>query len=599
MIEIVNRGIITALLLLIGTNAWGIDLSNYFGNSYAVVIGISKYQNPGTWKTLDNAENDAQAMDDFLTGQGFKVKRIVGQQATRGNIISYLEDELAPRLKGNDRFVFYFSGHGETKQIGISDFGYIIPYDGDTEKSSTWISMEQLQALADKLDEVRHQLFILDSCLGGLINSQNLKVSGVSSNVPFLEELAGRRVRQYLTAGGANEKTPSTSGLPRYEKYSHYTAYLLRGLQMGVADTQRDGIITTSELQAYLETAAATDYNVPRAGHFPGHEQGDFVFRSPKPAQIVRNSSPVLGPTKGNDKNRYEVERLRAEMERLEQLRAAEKFKPEQRYVRTTHSPRNQPHSQDQAKAQYEWQNDVRYARNSRDVEDFLQRFPTGSHVQDARRKLEQLRKQEGLEERTGNFPWPPPHPSAYSRIPSPLLPNPNNKNYLKNVAQKLEAAFDQAGYSQKRYYQIPDGFALVSQLEQFNSDGTSKTPPDRWATDFRPPEIFSLASYLKALFTANPGRYRIIAFIVTSQPFEESKETVTREEAMAWLDHGMIVLPKSISEQPYTDQHYCTAYIYEFEQPGREKEPLFKPLSNLTGKDHLEKSKLWAALKK
>ncbi|MGB5687433.1 MAG: hypothetical protein WBM35_16615, partial [Candidatus Electrothrix sp.] len=122
--------------------------------------------------------------------------------------------------------------------------------------------------------------------------------------------------------------------------------------------------------------------------------------------------------------------------------------------------------------------------------------------------------------------------------------------------------------------------------------------PPDRWAADFRPPRIFSLPSYLKALFTSNPGRYRIIAFIVTSQPFEESKETVTREEAMGWLDDGMIVLPESIGKQPYTEKHYCTAFIYEFEQPGKEKKPFFKPLSNLTGKDHLQKSKLWAALK-
>ncbi len=72
----------------------------------------------------------------------------------------------------------------------------------------------------------------------------------------------------------------------------------------------------------------------------------------------------------------------------------------------------------------------------------------------------------------------------------------------------------------------------------------------------------------------------------------------MTREEAMAWLDDGMIVLPKSIGKQPYTDEHYCTAFIYEFEQPGKEKKPFFKQLSNLTGKDHLEKSKLWAALK-
>ncbi len=195
-------------------------------------------------------------------------------------------------------------------------------------------------------------------------------------------------------------------------------------------------------------------------------------------------------------------------------------------------------------------------------------------------------------------FPWPPPHPSAYSLIPSVLLPNLNNQEKLRGIAKKLETAFDQAGYSQRKYYQVPDGFALVSQLEQFNPDGSSKTPPDRWVTDYLPPKIFSLSSYIKALFTANPGRYRIIAFIVTSQPFKESKKTVTREEAMAWLDDGMVILPESIAKQPYTDKHYCTAYIYEFEQTGKEKKPLFKPLSNLTGKDHMIKSKLWASLK-
>lgn len=194
-------------------------------------------------------------------------------------------------------------------------------------------------------------------------------------------------------------------------------------------------------------------------------------------------------------------------------------------------------------------------------------------------------------------FPWPPPNASAFAKIPSSILSSLDTKISLANVANKLEAALDHTGYSQKKYYQVPDGFALVSQLEQFNPDGTSKDLPDRWAAEFRPPRIFSLKSYIEAIFTANPGQYRIVAFIVTSQPFEESEETVTREEAMEWLDSGMIVLPKSIGEQPYTDEHYCTALIYEFELPGKGKEAFFKKSSELSGKDHLKKSKLWAAL--
>ncbi|CAK8712507.1 hypothetical protein GKODMF_04090 [Candidatus Electrothrix gigas] len=197
------------------------------------------------------------------------------------------------------------------------------------------------------------------------------------------------------------------------------------------------------------------------------------------------------------------------------------------------------------------------------------------------------------------NFPFPPPNASAFAKIPSTFLLNPESEQQtsLQNAAKKLEAAFDKTGYSQKKYYQVPNGFALVSQLEQFRSDGSSKQEPDRWAAEFRPPRIFSLTSYIKAIFKANPGRYRIVAFIVTSQPFEEGKERITREEARSWLDSGMVVLPKSIGEQPYTDEHYCTALIYEFELPENGKKALFKTSSNLTGRDHLQKSNLWTAL--
>lgn len=292
-----NRWIVTMLVLLAGTPV----RADLFNKSYAVVIGISKYQHSGIWKTLDNAENDARAMDEFLTGQGFEVKRFVGQQATMRNIISYLEDVLAPRLTRNDRFVFYFSGHGDTRSLGGRDWGYLIPYDGDTDKSSTWIDVKQITYLSEKLGTARHQLFILDSCFGGLIATK-----GSGSTVPegtpeYIAKVTAAPARQCLTAGGANEKTPANSNLDGYREYSYFTAYLLKGLREGAADRTPDGFITTSELYAYLQPAATTEYNTPREGELPGHEQGDFVFRSPKPAQIRMNDPVPVGPTKGND----------------------------------------------------------------------------------------------------------------------------------------------------------------------------------------------------------------------------------------------------------------------------------------------------------
>ncbi|MCI5150488.1 MAG: hypothetical protein D3916_14065 [Candidatus Electrothrix sp. MAN1_4] len=205
--------------------------------------------------------------------------------------------------------------------------------------------------------------------------------------------MTGSRARQYLTAGGTNQETPAYSNLTGYRQYSYYTAYLLKGLREGAADTHPDGFITASELNAYLEPAAATNYNTPRGGHFPGHEQGDFVFRSPKTARtIIRNPSPVLGPTKGNDTNRYEVERLQlqAEVERLKRLRAAEKSKPES-YTQPV-AVRSTLTKEEQDQIDYEWQHDIQGAGSSYTVEEFLKRNPMGSHVPAAQRKLNELR---------------------------------------------------------------------------------------------------------------------------------------------------------------------------------------------------------------
>ena len=88
----------------------------------------------------------------------------------------------------------------------------------------------------------------------------------------------------------------------------------------------------------------------------------------------------------------------------------------------------------------------------------------------------------------------------------------------------------------------------MVTRLEQYEEDGTSKVPPDRWSVDVLPLRTFSLSDYIRALFQANPGYYRIIIFVVTPVPFVESSATVSRDEAMEWLRTGLNKLPASLN---------------------------------------------------
>jgi|GEM_PF-915180 len=197
------------------------------------------------------------------------------------------------------------------------------------------------------------------------------------------------------------------------------------------------------------------------------------------------------------------------------------------------------------------------------------------------------------------SFPWPPPRSSASMIIPYELLKVKNRKATLGDIKQKIVNVFDSCGYSEISYYRVQeDGFSVVTRLEQINRDGTPKKSPNRWVKGRIPLLDFSLKSYLNALFNANIGYYRVIVFVFTKDPFSQSEQTVNREKAELWLSEGATKLESSLAGLEYTEEYTCTALIYEFEQPAGKKPSLRTP-SDIVGKEHLEKAKIWYALAK
>jgi hypothetical protein len=192
-------------------------------------------------------------------------------------------------------------------------------------------------------------------------------------------------------------------------------------------------------------------------------------------------------------------------------------------------------------------------------------------------------------------FPWPPPQASAKVVIPDKFLRNAaGDTPPVGEVEKKIRDALDANGYAERSYYAVPEGFALVTRLEQILEDGRSKEAPERWATDIRPLRQFSLDAYLKALFTSNPGYYRVIVFIVTPNRFENSEQEVSRDEAMKWLRKGLAELPEDVGAGQYSRGYVCTALIYEFEQAARGSPAKQRVPSRLGAKDHLEMARIW-----
>lgn len=106
---------------------------------------------------------------------------LLDQEATRANILGYFRTYLRERLKGNERFLFFFNGHGYTEKYGEKDIGNIVPVDGDS--SPSLISMDEIHEESALLQGAKHQLFILNSCFGGLLGSLT-RASGVDPSRP-------------------------------------------------------------------------------------------------------------------------------------------------------------------------------------------------------------------------------------------------------------------------------------------------------------------------------------------------------------------------------------------------------------------------------
>jgi len=262
----------------------------YYNDSYALIIGIDQYRS-SSWDTLHYAVKDAKGIAALLRKQGFQVITLYNEEATRSHIIRE-QNTLAKKLKSNDRVLIFFSGHGYTETIGEQDFGYVVPYDGtDTEN---YISMDELRAQSKKLSVAKHQLFLMDSCYGGLLG---VKSGAIESTIPnYLQEITSRPARQVLMAGGKNQQVVDNGP----GGHSPFTWYLLEAIEQGKGDLNKDGYITFPELQSYILPAATNEYQTPSAAHLPGHKLGEFVFESPIKVNQPPEPKPPKPPAKGS-----------------------------------------------------------------------------------------------------------------------------------------------------------------------------------------------------------------------------------------------------------------------------------------------------------
>lgn len=191
-------------------------------------------------------------------------------------------------------------------------------------------------------------------------------------------------------------------------------------------------------------------------------------------------------------------------------------------------------------------------------------------------------------------YPWPPEEPSSIARLQELHDFSAGGSASLYDVSETLRSALRLSGYPELSYYAAPGGFAMVTRLEGVDEQGQALADTRRYRLPSDQGE-FSFADYIRGLFFAPEGLYRLIVFVVTDRPYVTLERTLDETEALARLRRGAVTLPAAFRALRFSPNHRVDALIYEFRATGQAVETL-RP-GRLPPTTHIERTGLLARL--
>jgi Tfp pilus assembly protein PilF len=218
-------------------NSW--YKSDEFEKSYAVIIGIGDYDK---YPKLQAPALDAIRVRDFLRDEANfdYIVTLTNEKATRNRIESLMEYELPQLIKPKDRLIFYFSGHGDTRDFGSDEKrGYLVLKSSGRKRWDEMIDMPRLRQWAQNVGHARHSLFLLDACFSGLSAFQPKSVLRDMTIARLIQP--GHRI---VTAGMQGEESYAVDG------QSLFTSGFLNAARG--ADYTGEGIVSLTEIMTYI-----------------------------------------------------------------------------------------------------------------------------------------------------------------------------------------------------------------------------------------------------------------------------------------------------------------------------------------------------------
>lgn len=224
------------------------QISQTSSQNYALIIGISKYQNI---ISLKYADDDAYLFSKYLIDEEICKKNnialLLDSNATKGNIYKELY-KIKDKIKSGDKVFIYFAGHGDVENDIES--GFLLPYNCEsTNYAATGIDISLLERYVNSfINKECKVVLITDACrsgsLSGGIIGANATLSSISKNFKNVTKILSCQPSQLSI-----EKKYLDGG------HGIFTKNLVEGLY-GLADKNNDNKITLREIDVYLDTVA-------------------------------------------------------------------------------------------------------------------------------------------------------------------------------------------------------------------------------------------------------------------------------------------------------------------------------------------------------
>lgn len=546
------------------------------GKDFALFFATDTYDN-SSWPNLNNSVKDAREIaKDLEYLYGFNTEVVTNP--TRIQVLEKLVEYTKKIYPDDAQLLIFFTGHGY--YVDLEKDGFLIPRDGKSSQEDndgdSWLEYTDLRQRIKKIP-CPHILLAIDAGFSGSFDEKVVFKNEDFHDMDYPAEADAERTKRIADLLHPRTRLCITSGEKNYAAGSSEFADQFKLGLHSLGGT--DGLLNIQDMYCnYLKKAKSN----PQIGDFKANESNStflFDYRG-SPAAVARE----------RDQQAWQVAKEQNTEEAYQDYR--QQFPTGEFALLADEAIAKLSREK---LAERAWV--IARARNTKDAYlDYLHRYPDSNYRNEAIERLRELERSNPHTKPTlpvhiRPFPWPPPRCAERYTI---LKDFKSRFATLSAVDQWICSALDNQGYGSRSYYSLPNGFALVTRMEQFNKEnGQCLSEAKRWVDYPLDDKDGGIIDYLSSIILPRKGFFRVFVFAVTDQPTGFSDKQVDRAEVQEWLEKGVSILPDKEKNTAVTNQHFVDVLVYEFETQDSNRKSKRRCPCGMLCTAHLERSGL------